>query len=417
MFPQTSETFIVNEILELERLGLALRIYSYRRPVEDVPHAAVRLIRAPVTYLPDPLAAHARELVGAQLAWRRLDAARHRRAARAALTQCARERSLQPARRLLQAGALALRLREDGITHVHAHFAHEATRVTMLAAQLTGLPYSFTAHARDIYSHDVDYRLLREKVEQARFAVTETSFNLAFMRSRIGAAAAAKVHVVHNGVDLERFAPAPTASADGEVPLILAVGRLVEKKGFPTLIAACRLLRDRGRRFRCEVVGYGELRARLEDEVRAAGLSEVVQLVGTRSQEELPECYRAAAVFAMPAVIGEDGNRDSLPTVLLEALACGVPVVASRVTGIPEIVDDGVNGLLVEPGDAEGLSRALDLLLADAGLRRRFGDAGRAKAQRRFDIETNARELYRLLTGEGASDAQVASSADRVPVM
>jgi len=119
----------------------------------------------------------------------------------------------------------------------------------------------------------------------------------------------------------------------------------------------------------------------------------------------------------MPAVIGEDGNRDSLPTVLLEALACGVPVVASRVTGIPEIVDDGVNGLLVEPGDAEGLSRALDLLLADAGLRRRFGEAGRAKAQRRFDIETNARELYRLLTGEGASGAQVASSADRVPVM
>jgi glycosyltransferase involved in cell wall biosynthesis len=413
MFPQTSETFIVNEILELERLGLDLRIYSYRRPVEDVPHSALLRVRAPVTYLPDPLARHARELLGAQRAWRRLDAARHRATAADAFTQCARERSLQPARRLLQAGCLALRLREDGITHVHAHFAHEATRVAMLAARLTGLPFSFTAHARDIYSDDVDHRLLREKTERARFAVTETEFNRAFMRSRIGIAAASKVHVVHNGVDLERFSPGP---APEDEPLILAVGRLVEKKGFPTLIAACRLLRERGRRFRCEIVGYGELRPRLEADIRAAGLGEVVRLPGMRSQDELPAVYRRAAVFAMPAVIGADGNRDSLPTVLLEALACGVPVVASRVTGIPEIVDDDENGLLVEPGDAEALSRALERLLDDPDLRRRFGEAGRAKAQERFDIETNARELYRLLAGRPAG-IEVSGRADRVPVV
>jgi glycosyltransferase involved in cell wall biosynthesis len=299
------------------------------------------------------------------------------------------------------------------VTHIHAHFAHEATRVAMLAARLTGLPFSYTAHARDIYSDDVDHRLLREKTERARFAVTETEFNRAFMRSRIGIAAASKVHVVHNGVDLERFSPGP---APEDEPLILAVGRLVEKKGFPTLIAACRLLRERGRRFRCEIVGYGELRPRLEADIRAAGLGEVVRLPGMRSQDELPAVYRRAAVFAMPAVIGADGNRDSLPTVLLEALACGVPVVASRVTGIPEIVDDDENGLLVEPGDAEALSRALERLLDDPDLRRRFGEAGRAKAQERFDIETNARELYRLLAGRPAG-IEVSGRADRVPVV
>jgi glycosyltransferase involved in cell wall biosynthesis len=416
MFPQTSETFIVNEILALERLGLALRIYSYRRPVEEVPHEALSRIRAPVTYLPDPLARHAPELLGAQREWWRLDRARHRAAVADALTQSARERSLQPARRLLQAGALALRLREDRVTHIHAHFAHEATRVAMLAARLTGLPFSYTAHARDIYSDDVDYRLLREKTERAQFAVTETEFNRSFIRSRIGAAAASNLHVVHNGVDLERFAPGLAPAAADDVPLVLAVGRLVEKKGFPTLIAACRLLHARGRHFRCEIVGYGDLRAQLEDEISRAGLDDVVQLVGMRSQDELPAMYRRAAVFAMPAVIGTDGNRDSLPTVLLEALACGVPVVASRVTGIPEIVDDGENGLLVEPGDADELSRALERLLDDHELRRRFAEAGRTKAHERFDIDTNARELYRLLSGRHAP-AESVSRADRVPVM
>jgi glycosyltransferase involved in cell wall biosynthesis len=350
----------------------------------------------------------------AQREWRSRSPERYRRAVADAWTQCRREHSTQPARRLLQAGCLAGHLVTDGVTHLHAHFAHEATRVTMLAARLTGLPYSFTAHARDIYSEDVDYRLLREKVERARFAVTETNFNLAFMGSHVGAAAASRVHVVHNGVDLERFAPEPAPLAAD--PLILSVGRLVEKKGFPTLISACRLLRDRGRRFRCEIIGYGELRPRLEEDIRAAGLADVVRLVGMRSQEDLPAEYRRAAVFAMPAIIGEDGNRDSLPTVLLEALACGVPVVASRVTGIPEIVDDGRNGLLVEPGDADGLSRALERLLADGELRERFGEAGRAKAEQKFDIKTNAQDLYGLLSGGGLS-SEVSSGADRVPVM
>lgn len=396
MFPQLSETFIANEILELERLGMPIRIYSYRRPNAIVAHECLRRIRAPITYLPDPLWRHPLELRAAHSAVRAREPERYRIVRRSALAYSLRRRNLDTWKRFLQAGWLADALYGSDVTHLHAHFAHEATRVAMMTSGLTGIPFSFTAHARDVFSKDVDAALLRDKVEAAEFAVTVSRYNRAWIAARIGAVPAERVRVLYNGVDLSKFAPdASQAREDG---LILAVGRLVEKKGFPYLIEACRILRTRGVPFRCEIIGEGELRPRLEREIRRRGISDVVCLTGPRSQDELPVHYRRAAVVAMPAIVARDGNRDALPTVLLEALACGTPVVASRLTGIPEIVDDDEKASLVDSGDAKALAAALERLLLDAPLRERLGAAGRKKAEECFDLKRNVAELYGLLT-------------------
>jgi glycosyltransferase involved in cell wall biosynthesis len=201
------------------------------------------------------------------------------------------------------------------------------------------------------------------------------------------------VRVIYDGVDLAAFRP-DTAARDPQ--LVLAVGRLVAKKGFSDLIEACRLLRERGRAFRCRIVGEGPLRASLESQ--AADLSDVVEFAGASSQEDLAAEYRQASVFVLPAAIPPDGNTDALPTVLLEAMASGCAIVSTRVAGIPEIVDHEENGLLVEPADVPALTAAIERLLADPQLRARFGVAARLKAESRFDVMKNAAELYRSFT-------------------
>ena len=414
MFPQTSETFIANEILELERQGLPVRIYSYRRPPAPVRHAYVRLIRAPVTYLPDPLQRDPRLLLSAQRALRRREPDRYRATALYVLRHTMRERNPDTWRRFLQAGCLAHLLLDSDVGHLHAHFSHGATRVAMLAAMLTGTPYSFTAHARDIYGDDVDFRLLREKTDHARFAVTVSRHNERYLSQRLGAGDG-KVKTLYNGVDLDKFAPDVTLPR--EPGLVVAVGRLIEKKGFRHLIDACSILRQRGREVRCEIVGDGVLRGELENQIHALGLDGVVGLVGPRSQEELAAYYRRAEVVAMPAVVGSDGNRDALPTVLLEALGCGTPVIASRLTGIPEIVDDGVNGILVEPGNAAQLADAIERLMDRGELRMRFGAAARAKAERCFDVRHSVRELHRRFDESLGLPATGDRDADRVLVL
>ena len=401
MFPQTSETFIANEILEMERLGAEVQIYSYRRPRTVVPHEYLRLIQSPVAYLPDPLSRHPWELFRANWELRRMEPARYASTAKYVLAHTLRERNPHTWIRFIQAAYLARLLKDSGVQHLHAHFAHGATRVAMLTSMLTGIPYSFTAHAYDIFSDDVNYQLLREKVDQARLVVTVSQYNKDFLNRKIGPLVNGKVHTVYNGVDLQKFSPGSGTEQQDEA-LILGVGRLIEKKGFSYLIKACRILRDQGQKFTCEIVGGGELRPGLDREIRELGLEGVVKLVGSRSQEELLSYYQRATVLVMPAVVARDGNRDALPTVLLEAMACGTPVVASSLTGIPEIVDHGENGLLVKPGDPTELARAINLLLSEPNLRERFGAGGRSKAEQLFDLKQNTRELYRLISQSAA---------------
>ena len=413
MFPQASETFVANEILALERLGLPIRVYSYRRPYAAVHHRFLGRLDAPVSYLPDPLYRHPRALARACVELRRFEPRRYADTVRYVAGHARRERNPDTWRRFLQAAALARALRETDVGHLHAHFAHGATRVAMLASMLTGLPFSFTAHARDIFSDDVDWPLFAQKLERARFAVTVSRFNRAYIRERLGRPGG-RVHVVYNGVDLDRFSPGlPDEREEG---LVVGIGRLVPKKGFPVLVEACRLLRDRGRSFRCEIVGDGELRDDLASRIEAARLRGLVRLVGPRTHEDLEDVYRRASVVVMPAITDGDGNRDALPTVLLEAFASGTPAVASRLTGIPEIVDHGENGFLVPPGDAPALADALERLLESPDLRERFGQAAREKAENRFDLRANTAELFRLLTGGAGGHTAHETDAIRVPV-
>ena len=415
MYPRFSETFILNEILELERQGVDVRIYSLRKPDDGRFHANLARVRAPVIYLPENPWSEMRRVSAAH---RALAKANPRRYGQVLLNALSRRRSAA-LKHFLNAVVMTNHLRAQPVEHLHAHFATSATRVAMFAHLLTGIPYSFTAHAKDIYLDTVDKDLLRDKMREAQFVVTVSEFNRAYLaqmaaepgRTTLGrllsreavAIPPGRIRRLYNGIDLEQFGVGRDAAPQpGREPLILTVGRLVEKKGLADLVTACALLRDRGVAFRCEIIGKGPNEAALRKQIAENSLACCVELVGPKPQDEVVAAYRRTAVFALPCVVGADGNRDGLPTVLLEALAVGIPVVSTDVTGIPEIIDDGISGLLTPQHDPEALAGALASLLADPSLREQMGRAARAKAEREFDLHKNVAALHRWLC-EGPS--------------
>jgi len=222
----------------------------------------------------------------------------------------------------------------------------------------------------------------------------------------------AEIHVVYNGLDLESF---PLRKPGLEEPLLLGVGRLVEKKGFGNLISACQLLKKRGAKFSCEIVGTGTLSDRLKDQIRNGDVGDRVRLLGPLPQQILRHHYERARVFVLPCVPAADGDRDILPNVLKEAMAVGVPVVTTRLEGIDELVEDGVNGLLVEPGDANALTAKLELLLADSELRQRLAVNARKLIEERFDRRDNFGRLKMLL--ETAARRTVSVPADTLEML
>ena len=393
MFPQTSETFIAGEILRIERLGLPLRIYSCRRPVEQVMHESVRSIRSPITYLPDPLWKSLGTILGAMRGLRTADGQRFGRTLRYVLRTSVRNRSLEVWKRFAQAACLAQELRSDGIEHVHAHFAHSATEITMLAGMLTGLPFSFTGHARDIYT--AKQADLRAKIAAAEFAVTCTGANRAFLQEIGGRELSDKVMLGYHGVDVEKFARRSVEPAS-EVPTILSVGRLVDKKGFSDFVDALSILKDRGTPFGAIIVGGGPEKGNLSAQIERLGLTGQVTLLGVVSQEALVGIYKEATVFALACRILDDGDRDGIPNVLMESMATGLPVVTTPISGIPEVVRGGENGLLVPERDPAALASALDLLLHDGELRRRLGDAARATMVAEMSADAMAQKLADL---------------------
>ena len=353
MFPQTSETFIANEILQLEKLGFRIRVFSLLRPSEGtIRHQCVRSIRAPVHYVD----------LGQEDA-----------------SACAER--------------IASMVRGTPVRHLHAHFAHIATEVAWRAARLSGRPFSFTAHAKDIYTaepHD-----LRRKIEAADFVVTCTRANRGYLRTLVGPAHTRKLTHSYHGVDTRKFAPGGHQLAVDE-PLILSVGRLVRKKGFPFLIRACNILESKGHRARYVIVGDGPERNHLEALIRRLGMGARVRLQGALGQEELLDYYRAATVFALPCEVQKDGDRDALPIVLMEAMAVGLPVISSPVNGIPELIRPRENGLLVDEADSEGLALALERLLGDEEMRQRLGRNARSTVKRDFEAASHASYMARL---------------------
>ena len=398
-FPRISETFILNEILELERLGVPVEIFALLPPTKGPHHKAVGKVQARVTYLPHNRVIKNLPMLNGCYAGDGLKEQPLKKVIPGPQTPAA---DLFPGKDLLEttgllfkAAALTSAVWAKGIAHLHAHFGTDATTVAMLASRLSGIPYSFTAHAKDIFhtytDRQVDTAFLSEKIRHARFVVTVSDYNRRYLAQLVGPGASAKISRLYNGIDLSRFHP---NGAQRESGLIIAIGRLIEKKGFNHLINACRLVRERGCTFRCMIVGDGPDRHALEQQILELGLREHVTLIAALPQEQLVTMMQRAAVTVLPCVVSASGDRDGLPTVLLEALAAGLPAISTDIAGIPEIIDDGVSGLLVPPADPRRLADAIAELLSKPELQQRLARQGRVKAERDFDLRKNVRVLH-----------------------
>jgi glycosyltransferase involved in cell wall biosynthesis len=382
MYPRFSETFVVNEIRGREAQGEQLEIFSLRLPADGRFHESLAGVRAPVTYL-----RHG-SVRGVDL-WQSLRDAQETFGDLG--PQLPGLLAVDP-QEAVQALELAILVRRRGLEHLHAHFASAATTVTRTAAAIAGVPYSFTAHAKDIFHDSVDAEDLERKLSDAHHVVTVSDYNLAHLRSRFPTACGRLVRV-YNGLDLDRF----RWSSGPREPGVVAVGRLVEKKGFAVLVEAVALLRRAGREVPCTIVGAGELATVLAEQVDRLGLRDLVTLAGPLPQSAVQSVVARTQVLAAPCVVGSDGNADGLPTVLLEALAVGTACVSTSVTGIPEVVRDGETGLLVPPGDPVALAACIARLLDDPALRARLAGAGRQLVESAFDGRHQARALRSLV--------------------
>jgi glycosyltransferase involved in cell wall biosynthesis len=387
IFPKLSETFILEEILGLERLGVPLTLYALAAPTDTITHPAVQRVRAPLTLVPELLPGRRREFLARHLQL----AARAPLGYLRALVSAAR-RGRAGLSDFMRGGWLAGQLREDGVEHLHTHFISTPADIGVLASQLAALPFSISAHAKDIYLSDPAE--LRRKLQAARFTVTCTEFN---RRTLAAIAPQAAVHRMYHGVDRQVFRPQRACACAGAPPLILSVGRLRAKKGLDTLIDACAALRRRGLAFACEIIGYGEESEALQTRIATHGLEEQVRLLGALPREQVIQAYARAAVYVQPSRVTANGDRDGIPNVLLEAMAMGLPVVASDVSGIPELVTHGHNGLLVEPDDAERLADAMTRVLGQPALGIDLGRRARASVAESFDNDHNLALLCRLL--------------------
>jgi len=375
-YPRYSETFIVNEIIAHEAAGLDIRIFALLPPEDTHFQDIIAKVRAPVKYL------SARSGKSSEL-WSTLT-----RVADALpnVWQQLSAGSNDTAKELILALALAHDIREQGITHLHAHFATTATAVARLAANFASISYTFTAHANDIFHRDTNLPGLHRKFTDAAAAITVSDYNIDYLENTLGIDHP-RLQRIYNGLDLERFV---YQDPDVQCTNIITVGRLVEKKGFCYLIDACRILKTRRRKFDCRIIGTGPLKNELQEQINKAKLNDQVSLCGPRPQQEVINEIRSAAIFAAPCIVGDDGNRDGLPTVLLEAMALGTPCISTDVTGIPEIIRNNDTGLIVRQGDPVTLADALEAMLDDTALRKKFARNSRNLIERNFDINRNA---------------------------
>jgi glycosyltransferase involved in cell wall biosynthesis len=390
-FPKLSETFVLGEVLALERRGVPVDVYPLLRERAALVHPGAERVAATARY--EPFLSPA--IVASQLAWLRRRPGAYLGAWRDVLAETWGSPNFFVGAIGIfpKVAHMARRMQADGVTHVHCHFANHPAVAGLVVHRLTGIPFSFTAHGSDLH---IDRRMLPRKVAEAAFVATVSHDNRRLILAECGDRFAPKVHVVRAGVDTRCFAPldgAPTPP--GAALRILCVGTLHEVKGQAHLVDACRLLADAGIATRCRLVGDGPDRAPLEARIRAAGLDGRVVLAGSRTAPEVAAELRGADVLVAPSVPTRHGRREGIPVVLMEAMSSGVPVVASAISGIPELVEDGVSGLLVLPGEPAAIAAALRRLAEDPALRARLGRAARARVLEEFDVEASADELIR----------------------
>jgi colanic acid/amylovoran biosynthesis glycosyltransferase len=382
-FPSFGQTFCYREVAELYRQGITPPIFSIRNPKDEPGQDWDARIVKQVHYLPEE-----KELLDE--VQRASKKERLTPAIIAALDEWGRRTDFL---RLYQAVYVGLHLQEAGIGHVHAHFAGMAARTAFWIAKFFPITFSFTAHANDIFAPRNFEIGLDKLVSAARVIITETDYSEKFLQERFPERAD-RVHRIYNGLNLAEFGRANFSS---DPPLIVAIGRLIPKKGFANLIRACARRVEHGTSFRCEIFGEGPLENQLRAQIEESGLKELVQLPGAKPQHELRGRLAGASVFVLPSVPEAQGGMDNLPTVIMEAMATGLPVISTTIGGIPEMVVDNETGFLVEPHDIVALAGAIEKVTNDRSLGQRLGRAGYERAQRLFSIEKNARELCALL--------------------
>ena len=402
MFPRLSETFILNEILELERRGVHVVIFSMKKPNETIQQPHVADVKAPIYFIPPisgpawmvHLFCHLRCIARTPFRYLRTLA-------------FARSRGTESSwKKFLGAPYIACKARSLGVKHFHAHFAGAPTRQAKLASLISGIPFSFTAHARDLFweghQHGKNNKL-KKRVRLASFAVTISEYNRIFIGSLNFKVPQSRVVTIHNGLDLSRWQfirpnGRPLTTRGDVPPVVLAVARLVEKKGFHNLVEACKLLKEQGVLFRCVVAGEGPERERLETMIEEHDLKGCIHLIGSVSQDRLAEdLYTRAWVLVQPSVVAQDGDRDGIPMVVLESMAIGLPVVASDVAGMREVIQDGATGFLVPAGDTAGIASAVRRILEDDEMVRSIAWEGRRLIEKRFNLRQNVESLIQLM--------------------
>ncbi len=379
-YPRLSETFVVRELLGLEAAGVHVGVDALSSPEPGLRHpevdevcAAVRYVpRRPRLWEPRTAAVHAAWIARQPRTWWRCASEAHRQG---------------QFRRFLQAGFVAQRARRERFDHIHAHFATAAAETARWAGALSHTPWSVTAHAKDIFHVDhVD--AFPRRIATAAAVVTVSQHNAEHIAD-----------VAPPGVRV-RFVPNAVALVPSDGPdvtgTILCVARLVPKKGIDTLIDAAAVIARSVDGLRVEVVGDGPLRGELEERIARLGLTGRVVLRGALRSDDVAAAYRGAAMLVMPCRVAADGDRDGLPTVILEAMARGLPVVSTDTVGIGEVVRDGETGLLVPPDDAASLANAIEKLWREPAMAKSFGAAGRRLVRRRHAPEHCATELINV---------------------
>ena len=382
-FPSFGQHFIYREVAELTRQGVDAELFSIRHPRDEPAESWDAEIVRRVHYLPEE-----KQLVA------EVDRAiRIGEVPPAVATQIREWGRQTDFLRLYQAAYVGMRLQRAGVRRVHAHFAGMAARTAYWIQRLFGIGFSFTAHANDIFAPR-DFVLSVERlIESAEAIVTVSDFAVRALQKRFPAAAN-KIHRVYNGIDVSAF---PQATFGEPLAKIVSVGRLIEKKGFGDLIAVCGMLAQRKLQFTAEIIGEGPLEQELRGTIAEHELDDCVSLAGPLPQREIASRLATARMFALPCKTASGGGMDNLPTVIMEAMAAGLPVISTSVAGVPEMVENEVTGLLVAEGDVNGITGAAARLLGNAEFARTLGARGRQVAIEKFSIEKNVVQLRQIL--------------------
>jgi glycosyltransferase involved in cell wall biosynthesis len=401
-YPRISETFISNEILLLENLGFPIHIFSMRRPRENFTHKSVSRIEAGADYLPETLLKPLPRLMYHNCLLAAQNPRAYGMAFKIAAQRFSRTHNSATLKHLFQAGYLVHHLLPGSkIAHLHAHFAHSPASVAMFASILSGLPFSFTAHAKDIYTSDP--RQLRDKLARARFAVTCTEYNRRYLEQLLGDNRS-PIHCIYHGIDTQLFSFCRDGFFMAAKPYrILTVARLTPKKGLPTVYRALKVLKDKGIAFKHTLIGDGEDREKILAMINNLGLTDVTRWLGTQPHEVVLGHYKRAHLFVLGCEVAPNGDRDGIPNVLFESMAMGVPVVATRLSAIPELVENEKTGILAAAGRPRQLAEAMLKMLTDDALRARVIPAARQRVLKNFDNRVLIRELADIYRNEIAA--------------